>query len=1235
MKRNLVGKIFGIALVFAIIASLVGGLTGLPLANFGSPSQTLAQGAPSEVWNKTFGDTNDDVGESVQQTTDGGYIIAGYTASYGAGSFDVWLIKTDSSGNEIWDKTFGGISSDEGRSVQQTTDGGYIIAGWTYSYGAGGADVWLIKTDSSGNEVWNKTFGGTDTDNDRAYSVQQTTDGGYIIAGWTGSYFFFHVWLIKTDSSGNEVWNKTFSGGNGDNAYSVQQTTDGGYIIAGWGVSYDCDVWLIKTDSSGNEIWDKTFGGTTRSDVAYSVQQTTDGGYIIAGYTASYGAGSYDFWLIKADSSGNEVWNKTFGGGDFDGGYSVQQTTDGGYIIAGLTISYGADSADVWLIKTDSSGNEVWNKTFGGTSSNDLGYSVQQTTDGGYIIAGYTDSYGAGSDDVWLIKLRGESPWLTLSMSLDKTEYNPNEIMTIHADVRDADGNSVYPLTKDDIEVKIDGNDVNIEDLDFVGSGYLIEVEAPSEAGSYAVWVQVVTDLGSASDEKAFTVERIPVMLVHGAHMLPHLGLHPFSFDPRDDWKEMAEALTGRGIGEAEQVPSHSFWKLEAKDEEHFTVYISNYTDGKIPTKDDIRAYAMNLTNEIQAIKSDAGVSKVDIVAHSMGGLVARAYIESEDLEFLEGHELYEELRYNDDVRKLIMLGTPNHGIATWILLLDVVPAGVELYSDVKSCLEDYAWCCFNCFLLPEDQRDECIDECVKECRERLETLEEELIEWLEEEKYSATIQMMSDSPFLFLLNGGKTGEDLEAEYSTIAGTFYDQGASIWHLTTWRFLIRAGDGYVLTESVKLDETVRNGRHLEHPLIHDNLRTSEWAIQEVMYVLLSNFDEEPIDLRYPHPIYHYYCCPVNVTITDEYGRIIDDQGTNEIPGAYFKERLMEEVKIFQLPPNLSYNSTSTAYNQGNFTLVEAIPAATDTMLINVFSNIPVTNETTATIEIISSETIRPMAIDYDGDGVVDEVRCPDVSQVLSDMWIDVLTSEEMLEAKQHTGVIETLADKPCNLTVYIKNTGDQTLHNVQILTNVNITEAVGNISEGDVREVPVEFTPATLGFSEFNVTVESDELGRSLSRTLLVEKFDFTVSIPKTEYSLNEPVPMNISATNEVPNMTFIDLEIEINISGSYNETFEIPLLSLAPLATNHTTFTWNTTGHPVGSYIVTAKLLQASTVLNETSTSFTVVTAPPPPPVGGTAYPENTLGILAPWIAIGAAIIAGATIFIRRRSAHG
>ena len=395
------------ALVFGML--LAASLSiGLPFAD--QSQQALAEGqAPQMEWDKTFGGADNEWGWRVQQTADGGYIIAGTTRSYGAGIADVWLIKTGAVGDELWNKTFGGLDFDRGYWVQQTSDGGYLIAGRTSSYGAGSYDVWLIKTDASGDEQWNKTFGGSESD--YGYCVQQTSDGGYLIAGTTYSYGAGSedVWLIKADASGDEQWNKTFGGSGYDGGYCVQQTSDSGYITAGYTRSYgagDRDVWLIKTDSDGNEQWNKTFGGSG-DDYGYSAQQTSDGGYIIAGYTESYGAGGDDAWLIKTDAGGDELWNKTFGGSGGDYSYSVQQTSDGGYTIAGETRSYGAGDYDGWLIKTDASGDELWNKTFG-DSDYDGGYGVQQTTDGGYAIAGCTDSYGAGGENVWLIKVAGE-----------------------------------------------------------------------------------------------------------------------------------------------------------------------------------------------------------------------------------------------------------------------------------------------------------------------------------------------------------------------------------------------------------------------------------------------------------------------------------------------------------------------------------------------------------------------------------------------------------------------------------------------------------------------------------------------------------------------------------------------------------------------------------------------------------------------------------------------------------
>ncbi|MEA3476121.1 MAG: hypothetical protein U9R23_06765 [Candidatus Cloacimonadota bacterium] len=357
-----------------------------------------------EVFNtfkKTFGGSSSDGGSSVSQTYDGGFIITGWTKSYGAGRNDIWLIKTDALGNEEWNKTFGGSNTDEGYSVSQTDDEGFIITGRTSSYGAGGYDVWLIKTDALGDEEWNKTFGGIDWDSGQ--SVSYTEDGGYIITGWTQSYGAggYDVWLIKTDVNGNEEWNRTFGGSSDDRGESVSQTDDGGFIITGSTASYGYDVWLIKTDANGNEEWNKTFGGDC-CDCGNSVSQTVDGGFIITGWTASYG---HDVWLIKTNENGNEEWNRTFDGNSKDEGESVSQTNDGGFIIIGSTGLQEASGSDIWLIKTDAIGNEEWDKTFSG-SYIDYGKSVSQTNDGGFIITGSTKS--TYDYDVWLIKTDDE-----------------------------------------------------------------------------------------------------------------------------------------------------------------------------------------------------------------------------------------------------------------------------------------------------------------------------------------------------------------------------------------------------------------------------------------------------------------------------------------------------------------------------------------------------------------------------------------------------------------------------------------------------------------------------------------------------------------------------------------------------------------------------------------------------------------------------------------------------------
>ena len=348
-------------LILGIIFLLVGVSISPSVAVFNSnvnlTNDIVKQQSSNVTFMKTYGGRNWDSGSDVQQTTDGGYIITGITDSFGAGGGDVWLIKTDSVGKKMWDKTFGGPYEDYGSCVKETTDGGYIITGVKdLDLFDDIQDVWLIKTDSKGNKEWDRTFG--ETDRDSGSDVQQTTDGGYIITGATKSFGAgdWDVWLIKTDNLGNMIWNKTFGGKNSDASSCIQMTADGGYIIAGVTNSFgagDRDVWLIKTDNLGNMIWNKTYGGNAY-DAGYHVQQTTDGEYIITGNTKSFGAGN-DVWLIRTDKDGNKIWDRTFGGNDFASGGGVQQTTDGGYIITGYTDTLFC-SSDVWLIKTDENG---------------------------------------------------------------------------------------------------------------------------------------------------------------------------------------------------------------------------------------------------------------------------------------------------------------------------------------------------------------------------------------------------------------------------------------------------------------------------------------------------------------------------------------------------------------------------------------------------------------------------------------------------------------------------------------------------------------------------------------------------------------------------------------------------------------------------------------------------------------------------------------------------------------
>lgn len=361
---------------------------------------------PPEPFTATFGGELYDEGNGVIQTAGGDFLCVGLTESSGAGGYDIWVVKTDDEGNEIWSQTYGGSENDGGRSIHTLDRGGIIVCGYTNSFSQGNSDAWLLKLDAQGDTLWTRSFGGPEYESSNA--VLQTQDGGCVFAGYTTSFGAggYDAWLLKTDANGSEVWSRTFGGSDNEIASDLAPTDDGGFVITGYtrssGAGSD-DLWLIRTDSEGNEIWNSTFGGADQ-ERGNAVMQTSDGGFLVTGITKSFGAGDADLWLIKTDAEGNELWRNDFGGAGYDSGRAVQETGDGEFAIFGNTASFGAGANDIWLILADSQGDSLWTRTFGGTAS-EQGEDLRLTQDGGFIGIGHTFSIGAGSGDMWLLRM--------------------------------------------------------------------------------------------------------------------------------------------------------------------------------------------------------------------------------------------------------------------------------------------------------------------------------------------------------------------------------------------------------------------------------------------------------------------------------------------------------------------------------------------------------------------------------------------------------------------------------------------------------------------------------------------------------------------------------------------------------------------------------------------------------------------------------------------------------------
>ena len=423
--------------------------------------------APVIQWQKFLGGSHGEYATSIIQTSDGGYAVAGYTFSNdgdvtgwhagvdqdGSPTSDFWLARLDSAGNLLWEKCYGGSDEEEANIVIQTADGGFVLAGFSYStngdvtFNHGGGDYWVVKTDMNGVLQWQKSFGGTGMD--YAYSIVQTPNGGYAVAGFAQSnngnlnnnHGGSDFWLMRIDAVGMILWQKNYGGTANDEAHSIVMTPDGGFTLAGFSLSNDIDVsgnhgdkdyWLIHTDSTGNLLWEKSYGGSN-TDYLRSMNKTNDGGYIMTGYTYSDDfdvSGNHDntgttrdYWVVKTTDTGSIEWKYCYGGTCDDEAEYIIQTNDGGYLVSGYTCSLDGDVTgfhggyDYWILKLNNLGQIQWEQCYG-DSLNDYATCGIPTSDGGYAICGQGDTNNV---DYWIVKL---NTTITAVPDLTSTGYS-------------------------------------------------------------------------------------------------------------------------------------------------------------------------------------------------------------------------------------------------------------------------------------------------------------------------------------------------------------------------------------------------------------------------------------------------------------------------------------------------------------------------------------------------------------------------------------------------------------------------------------------------------------------------------------------------------------------------------------------------------------------------------------------------------------------------------------------
>lgn len=402
---------------FATLPSQPNHQEGLTLTKAGQPAFRSA--LPTR-WNKTYGGTNNEMANDVVECSSGGFAFTGGIDIPGHAT-DVWLVRTDVHGNQLWNRSFGGSNLDEGYSLTECSDGGFAITGHRLS-GSPWWDLWLIRTNATGHHLWNQTFAGDQGYGDRGYEVIECSGGGFAVIGYTAALKTSSqdMWLIRTDASGNHLWNQTYDyDGGSDYGYAIVECSGGGFALGGAAdveLTESLGFWLVRTDADGVHLWNQTYDGDGYEE-CYDLVECVGGGFALAGYTDSFGAGGSDMWLVRTDATGNHLWNQTFGTTNRDKANGLVECSDGGFALVGygnyIPVFISRDScldrawageSDMWLVRTDATGNHQWNQTYGG-ALRDIGTSIVNCSDGGFLLSGYTKSFGAGSFDGWLVRV--------------------------------------------------------------------------------------------------------------------------------------------------------------------------------------------------------------------------------------------------------------------------------------------------------------------------------------------------------------------------------------------------------------------------------------------------------------------------------------------------------------------------------------------------------------------------------------------------------------------------------------------------------------------------------------------------------------------------------------------------------------------------------------------------------------------------------------------------------------